>query len=65
MTPRDVDLGRIDADSLGVVECERGLGRVRRRRVAEPLKMTSATSLAPQALDALLAQDPFDGVDDV
>ena len=35
------------------------------RRVAEPLKMTSAISLPRRLFDALLAQHPLDGVDDV
>jgi len=43
---------------------ERGLGRVQRAALDEPLKMTSAISLRA-ASGGFVAQHPLDGVDDV
>ena len=64
--PRDVDLRRIDGqEAAGVVERERDLGRVHSPAGGRAVENDVGHFLAAEALDALLAQDPFDGIHDV
>ena len=55
----------IGQQALGVVEGERDFGGVQRPAGARAVEDHVGHLLAAQALDALLAQHPLDGVDDV
>ena len=60
------DLGRVDGQQvLRVVEGERDFGGVQRPAAARAVEDHVGHFVAAEALDALLAQDPLDGVDDV
>ena len=62
----DVHLRRIDGQqAVGVVERERDLGGVHRPAGGRAVEDDVGHFLAAEALDALLAQHPLDGIDDV
>jgi hypothetical protein len=62
----DVDLGGVDREQMvGIVEREGDFGRIRRPARPRAVEDHIGHFLAAEALDALLAQDPLDGVDDV
>lgn len=64
--PRDVDFGAINRQpAVGVVERDGDLGRVHRPPGAGAVEDHIGHFLAAKALNALLAEDPLDGIDDV
>ena len=64
--PRDLDLRRIDGQkAAGVVQRERDLGGVHSPAGGRAVENDVGHFFAAEALDALLAKDPLDGIDDV
>ena len=62
----DVDFGGVDSQpAAGIIDRQGDLGRVHRPPCARAVEDDVGHLLAPQALDALLAEHPLDGVDDV
>ncbi len=64
--PRDVHFGRVDGENTGrIIERERDFGGIHRPACAGTVEDHVGHFLAAEALDALFAEYPLDGVDNI